>query len=55
MPDVLQRLVLGELREQALAVPGTIVDRLGMDVDELQALHARLTEVIAAAKAAATR
>jgi MarR family transcriptional regulator, organic hydroperoxide resistance regulator len=41
------------LREQALAVPGTILDRLGMEVDELLALHARLTDVIAAAKSAA--
>jgi DNA-binding MarR family transcriptional regulator len=41
------------LREKALAVPGTIVERLDMDVDKLRSLHARLTEVIAAAKAAA--
>ncbi|MCY7401730.1 MAG: MarR family transcriptional regulator [Nocardioides sp.] len=41
-----------ELREQALAVPGTVVDRLGLDLDDLMALHARLTDVIAAAKQA---
>src|SRR3954471_21262732 len=38
------------LRRQALEVPGTILRRLDMDVDELVALHARLTDVIAAAK-----
>ncbi|MFG1912096.1 MarR family winged helix-turn-helix transcriptional regulator [Kribbella sp. NPDC048928] len=38
------------LREQALEVPPTIVDRLGMDIDELMQLHERLTRVIAAAK-----
>ena len=37
------------LREQALEVPPAIVERLGMDVDELMDLHARLTKVIAAA------
>ena len=37
------------LREEALKVPPTIVERLGMDVDELMELHARLTKVIAAA------
>lgn len=41
------------LREKALAVPGTILDRLGMEVDDLLALHARLTDVIVAAKSAA--
>lgn len=41
------------LREKALGVPGTILDRLGMEVDDLLALHARLTDVIAAAKSAA--
>lgn len=41
-----------DLRTQALKVPGTIVDRLGMDLDELVTLHARLTDVIAAAKRA---
>lgn len=42
-----------ELREQALRVPPTILDRLGMEVDDLMRLHARLTQVIAAAKDAA--
>ena len=37
-----------ELQEQALAVLGAIVDRLGMDVDGLLALRARLAEVVAA-------
>ncbi|MFF0345679.1 MarR family winged helix-turn-helix transcriptional regulator [Kribbella sp. NPDC004875] len=37
------------LREEALKVPPTIVERLGMDVGELMDLHARLTKVIAAA------
>jgi MarR family transcriptional regulator, organic hydroperoxide resistance regulator len=39
-----------ELRAEAERIPGTIVERLGMDVEELQALHAALTEVIAAAR-----
>ncbi|WP_405059293.1 MarR family transcriptional regulator [Kribbella sp. NBC_01505] len=37
------------LRDQALEVPPAIVEKLGMDVDELMDLHARLTTVIAAA------
>ncbi|MEV0795239.1 MarR family transcriptional regulator [Kribbella sp. NPDC050459] len=37
------------LREQALEVPPAIVERLGMDIDELMDLHARLTKVIVAA------
>jgi DNA-binding MarR family transcriptional regulator len=40
------------LRERALQVPGTILDRLGMDVAQLIELQARLTTVIAAAKRA---
>ena len=40
------------LREDALSVPGTVVHRLGMSVEDLLALHARLTDVIVAAKAA---
>ncbi|WP_443082086.1 MarR family winged helix-turn-helix transcriptional regulator [Terrabacter sp. C0L_2] len=36
------------LRDQALEVPPQIVATLGMDVEELQALHASLTRVIAA-------
>jgi DNA-binding MarR family transcriptional regulator len=38
------------LRSDALKVPPAIIERLGMDVDELMDLHARLTTVIAAAK-----
>lgn len=38
------------LRQRALKVPGTILERLGMDLDELIDLHARLTTVITAAK-----
>ena len=37
------------LREQALEVPPTIVQRLGMTIPELQSLHTSLTRVIAAA------
>jgi DNA-binding MarR family transcriptional regulator len=37
------------LRRRALKVPPTIVERLGMDVGELQELQRRLTQVIAAA------
>ncbi len=37
------------LREDALAIPPTIVERLGMPVEELLDLHRRLTAVIAAA------
>lgn len=40
------------LRGQALAVPGTVVQRLGIDVDELMELRDRLATVIDAAKAA---
>ena len=40
------------LREQALAVPGTVLERLDMDLDDLVVLRDRLTEVIGAAKAA---
>ncbi len=36
------------LREQALAIPPQVVDRLGMSLDELGRLRDRLTEVIAA-------
>ncbi len=41
-----------DLRTQALEVPGTILQRLEMDLDELMELRDRLTEVIAAAKSA---
>jgi DNA-binding MarR family transcriptional regulator len=40
------------LRSEAEKVPGTILERLGMDVEELQQLHARLTRVIRIAQAA---
>jgi DNA-binding MarR family transcriptional regulator len=36
------------LREKALDVPRQVVERLGMGLDELEALHAALTRVIAA-------
>ena len=35
------------LREQALAIPPAMMRRLAMSVQELQALHAQLSEVIA--------
>lgn len=41
-----------DLREEALAVPGTVVGRLGMDVEELVELRERLSRVIDAAKSA---
>jgi MarR family transcriptional regulator, organic hydroperoxide resistance regulator len=41
-----------DLRRRALDVPGTILQRLGLDLDELMDLRDRLTEVIGAAKAA---
>ena len=37
------------LREQALTIPPAIIDRLGMSLTELEALHKALTRVIAAA------
>jgi DNA-binding MarR family transcriptional regulator len=40
------------LREQAEGIPAGIVERLGMDVAELTALHAALTDVIGAARRA---
>jgi DNA-binding MarR family transcriptional regulator len=43
-----------ELRNDALKVPPAIVERLGLDINELIDLHARLTTVIAAAKQANT-
>ena len=42
------------LREQALAIPPQVVDRLGMSVDELGSLRDRLTEVIAAVQRGGT-
>ena len=40
------------LRERAQQIPPAIVERLDMGLDELRDLHAKLTEVIAAARAA---
>jgi DNA-binding MarR family transcriptional regulator len=40
------------LRERAERIPPGIVERLGMDVDELTALHGVLTRVIAASQRA---
>ncbi|MBO1768608.1 MarR family transcriptional regulator [Agrococcus sp. TF02-5] len=37
-----------ELREQALAVPGEMMQRLGLDRDELEQLHRLMTRLIAA-------
>jgi DNA-binding MarR family transcriptional regulator len=39
------------LREQAEKIPATIMERLGMGLDELEDLHGTLTRVIAAAAA----
>jgi DNA-binding MarR family transcriptional regulator len=39
------------LREKALAIPPAVVEKLGMEIPELEALHAALTRVIAAANA----
>ena len=36
------------LREAALAIPPAVVEKLGMELSELEALHAALTRVIAA-------
>ena len=36
------------LREQALAIPPAIVERLGIPIEELEDLHRRLIQVIAA-------
>ncbi|TFV67007.1 UNVERIFIED_ORG: MarR family transcriptional regulator [Bacillus sp. AZ43] len=43
------------LRERAEAIPRGIVERLGMDVEELVALHGALTRVIAASQQALVR
>jgi DNA-binding MarR family transcriptional regulator len=40
------------LRREALKIPYAVVERLGMEVTDLRALHGSLTEVIAAARAA---
>ena len=39
-----------DLRERALQVPPQVVERLGMDLDDLTSLHAALTRVIAATR-----
>jgi DNA-binding MarR family transcriptional regulator len=41
-----------ELRREALKIPPAVIKRLGVDVAELEALHASLTKVIVAARAA---
>ena len=41
------------LRAEAEKIPGTVVERLGLPVDQLQELHTALTTVIAAASRAA--
>jgi DNA-binding MarR family transcriptional regulator len=38
------------LRDDALAIPPAVVERLGMPLEELLEMHRRLTEVIAAAQ-----
>jgi DNA-binding MarR family transcriptional regulator len=38
------------LREEALKIPPAVVQRLGMPIDDLRALHAALTRVIAVAQ-----
>ena len=43
------------LRARALEVPPAVIERLGMSVDELRALHAALTRVIAAAGSTSTQ
>jgi DNA-binding MarR family transcriptional regulator len=40
------------LRSDAERIPPAVVEKLGMDVDELKQLHAELTRVIAAAQSA---
>ena len=44
-----------DLRAQALLVPPQIIARLGMEVEQLQDLHASLTRVIAASRAVEDR
>lgn len=43
------------LREQALAVPTTMADRLGLDREELEQLHRLMTRLIAAVDGAAAQ
>ncbi|MGP4031092.1 MarR family winged helix-turn-helix transcriptional regulator [Pseudarthrobacter sp. 1C304] len=40
------------LRQQALAVPGTMMDRLGLTRDQVSQLHAAMMDLIAATKTA---
>ncbi|ACU35914.1 MarR family transcriptional regulator [Actinosynnema pretiosum subsp. pretiosum] len=40
------------LRQEALKIPPAVVDRLGVELDQLQDLHGALTRLIAAAKEA---
>jgi DNA-binding MarR family transcriptional regulator len=40
-----------QLREQALAIPGAVVARLGLPLSVLEELHGSLTQVIAAVRA----
>ena len=42
------------LREQALAVPGLVMERLQLTLDDVHGLHRTLTEVIGRVQAAAT-
>jgi DNA-binding MarR family transcriptional regulator len=42
------------LRRRAEQIPPAVVERLGMPIEDLERLHATLTQVIAAAKPAAT-
>jgi MarR family transcriptional regulator, organic hydroperoxide resistance regulator len=44
-----------DLREQAEKIPAAIVAQLGIEIPELEGLHAALTKVIAAARAAGVR
>jgi DNA-binding MarR family transcriptional regulator len=44
-----------ELRNEAIKIPYAVVERLGIDVADLRALHGSLTEVIAAAQGAGER
>ncbi|MEK0153709.1 MarR family transcriptional regulator [Arthrobacter oryzae] len=41
------------LRQQATAVPGTMMERLGLTRDQVATLHQAMTELISATKAAA--
>jgi MarR family transcriptional regulator, organic hydroperoxide resistance regulator len=39
-----------ELRNRAMEIPPAVVERLGLPIEDLQRLHASLTQVIAAAR-----